>query len=162
MLEFTRLSSFERKQLDLGQLVEETVALFHQGTTEHPCVNLDLPADTATLVADPILLRHALFNLLTNANHAGHSAPIDVRVLPEDNCWTLAVTDRGPGIDEKQKAQLFTPFFTTRSGGIGLGLSVVQHIMALHEGTVEAENLPEGGARFTLRIPIPMETSNEP
>jgi signal transduction histidine kinase len=63
------------------------------------------------------------------------------------------VSDRGSGIKPEVAAKLFTPFFTTRSGGTGLGLSVTQHIVAQHGGSIRAENNPGGGARFVIWLP---------
>jgi signal transduction histidine kinase len=50
--------------------------------------------------------------------------------------------------------KLFTPFFTTRPGGTGLGLPVARHIATLHGGSIHAENRPEGGSRFTIWLPV--------
>ena len=77
----------------------------------------------------------------------------------------LAVTDRGPGLSDEVHDKLFTPFFTTRPGGTGLGLAVAQHIAALHGGGVTAQNNPGGGACFTLWLPAadegePFEAEN--
>ncbi len=67
--------------------------------------------------------------------------------------WSLVVEDQGSGLSKEALGKLFVPFFTTRSEGIGLGLSVVQHIMVQHAGQIIAENRPEGGARFTIWLP---------
>ncbi|EKD96834.1 MAG: sensor protein with histidine kinase protein, partial [uncultured bacterium] len=66
----------------------------------------------------------------------------------------LSVTDKGPGFSLETAAKLFKPFFTTRANGTGLGLSVAQHIAMKHGGVVLAENLPEGGARFSIWLPL--------
>lgn len=65
----------------------------------------------------------------------------------------ISVTDAGPGFGSEVAARLFKPFFTTRSSGTGLGLSVAQHIAIKHGGVVLAENLAEGGARFSIWLP---------
>ena len=65
----------------------------------------------------------------------------------------LSVTDSGGGFDRETAAKLFKPFFTTRASGTGLGLSVAQHIAMKHGGVVLAENLPAGGARFSIWLP---------
>jgi len=65
----------------------------------------------------------------------------------------LEVEDRGPGLDPAQREQVFTPYFTTRPGGTGLGLPIVSAIAADHGGRVELESEPGQGARFALRLP---------
>jgi signal transduction histidine kinase len=65
----------------------------------------------------------------------------------------LSVTDSGPGFSPDVAEKLFKPFFTTRANGTGLGLSVAQHIAMKHGGVVLAENVPSGGARFSIWLP---------
>jgi len=157
MLDFTRLARFERQPVALRPLVDETVAFFRQGDAHHHDVRVEATDDTA-LRADPVLLRHALFNLLTNAAQADPDGPILVRVRPEPRDGVagvaLAVADRGPGLSPEVRAKLFTPFFTTRPGGTGLGLAVVQHIAVLHGGAASGADNPGGGACFTLWLPL--------
>ena len=66
----------------------------------------------------------------------------------------LAVTDAGPGFGPDAADKLFKPFFTTRATGTGLGLYVAQHIAMKHGGAVLAENLAQGGARFSIWLPL--------
>jgi two-component system sensor histidine kinase FlrB len=72
--------------------------------------------------------------------------------------WSLAVIDQGPGLTAAVRDKLFTPFFTTRPDGTGLGLAVVKHVAMLHDGEIGADNLAEGGAVFALWLP--QKTSN--
>jgi signal transduction histidine kinase len=65
----------------------------------------------------------------------------------------LSVADQGPGIPADDLDKIFTPFFTTRSEGTGLGLPVVQHVAMLHEGDISAVNCIDGGALFALWLP---------
>jgi two-component system sensor histidine kinase HydH len=66
----------------------------------------------------------------------------------------LEFTDNGPGIPAENLSRIFDPYFTTRSGGTGLGLSMVKNIILLHGGTIEAAS-PEGeGATFVIRLPV--------
>jgi len=162
MLEFTRISRFDRKPTDMVELIRETVTLFHQTTNDCPEVEIDLPSTPVVLDVDPVLIRHALFNLLANAAQAQtnkQGARITIRLAPEPRDgdhtpgWCLSVIDRGPGLSEEIREKVFTPFFSTRSEGTGLGLPVVQQIATSHEGRITAANIPGGGARFALWLP---------
>ncbi len=159
MLAFTRVSRSERKPTDIGLLIHDTIDLFQQSTDRHPVITTELPQSPLILDIDPVLIRHALFNLLANAAQA--NAPggaIRVRLQPaigadQRSGRTLAVIDQGPGLSEEVREKLFTPFFTTRPSGTGLGLAVVQHVAALHDGSASGENQPGGGAVFALWLP---------
>lgn len=159
MLEFSKASSFESVPTSMVPLIEETVLLFRQTENRHIPVETRLP-EQAVLTVDPILIRHALFNLLLNAGQAtpGEEA-IVIALEPAPNPdsgapgWTLSVTDHGRGIAPEIMGRIFQPFFTTRSDGTGLGLPVVQHVALLHNGQASAANLAGGGARFAIWLP---------
>jgi len=160
MLEFTKISRFERVPTDMCELVRETLSLFQQSTKYHTETMIQLPQDPIILSVDPTLIRHALFNLLNNAAQASEwNGVIAVRLMQgkdergDGPGWSLVVEDQGSGLSKETLGKLFVPFFTTRSEGIGLGLSVVQHIVVQHAGQIIAENRPEGGARFTIWLP---------
>ena len=121
----------------------------------------ELPDFAPSLDVDPILIRHAVFNLLTNATQASPpEGTITVSLYPEtqqwDNApgWCIAVSDEGSGLSDKVKDKIFTPFFTTRAEGTGLGLPVVQHVAILHEGRISAANNEGSGALFALWLPV--------
>ncbi len=159
MMEFTKISCFDRKPTEMQRIIEETITLCRQ-SAKHPIpIDADLPEEPVLLEVDPILIRHALFNLISNAMQADETGPITVRLRSylraEDQVpgWKLVVSDKGPGISKTNIDKIFTPFFTTRASGTGLGLSLVQHVSILHGGEVRAANLPEGGAQFTFWLP---------
>jgi signal transduction histidine kinase len=160
MLAFTRVSRSERRPTDLASLVRDTITLFQQSTDQHPGVLVELPALPVTLDCDAVLIRHALFNLLTNAGQANPpGGSITVRLQLGEGPgrapgWSLAVIDEGPGLTNTVRSKLFTPFFTTRPEGTGLGLAVVKHVAILHDGEITADNLPGGGAVFALWLPL--------
>lgn len=161
MLAFSRVSGFERKHTDLASLIEDTVLLFRQTERQHLSVNMDLPATPVKLAVDPVLIRHALFNLLMNASQHSRTddAPITISLTPETDPtrgvqgWSIAVADHGRGMTPEVLAQIFTPFFTTRTDGTGLGLPVVQHVALLHGGQVTASSEPDQGTRIALWLP---------
>lgn len=154
ILSFTKLAHSRPQPVDLRVIAEEAVALATRSLPAPARIELTSVPGPAPATADPVLLRHALFNLLVNAHqHGASDEPIRV-VLDKDGSgwWCLSVLDSGPGIAAAAQPQLFTPFFTTRPDGVGLGLAVVKHVAEEHGGTVEAVSRPEGGARFTLRV----------
>jgi signal transduction histidine kinase len=157
MLRLNATARSEPKPTDIAELARETVMLFKQSYATPPDIVLDLPSQPLILQVDPVLIRHALFNLLSNAAQADPHGRITASVSPStrngvEGC-ALEVRDTGEGITPEVAAKLFTPFFTTRPGGTGLGLLVVQQIAVKHRGHVHAENLPQGGARFAIWLP---------
>jgi signal transduction histidine kinase len=160
MLDFTRMSHSEPQDADLADLARETIAFFRETVGEQPAIAFVPPADEADcgLRADPVLLRHALFNLIHNAAQADPAGPVEVLLARRksqsgQDGYELAVADHGPGLSAEAMKKLFTPFFSTRPGGTGLGLSVAQHIVVQHGGTIRAEANPGGGARFVVWLP---------
>ncbi len=163
MLDFTRMSHSEPQATDLAALARETIAFFRQTVGELPEIVFAAPEDgeESMLQADPVLLRHALFNLIHNATQADPQGPITVSLVQAQreglDGWELVVADHGPGLSAEAAKKLFTPFFSTRTGGTGLGLSVAQHIVILHGGSIHAGANPGGGARFVIWLPAHRE-----
>ena len=159
MLDFTPIAKLERRPTVLIRLIHDTVALLRQSDASHPKIDVKIPEESATLEVDQILLRHAVFNLLHNAAQSDPEGPIEVcleRAEEPDGDrtgWSITVCDHGPGIAAGNEQNIFTPFFTTRDEGVGLGLPVVQHIATLHDGCVSGANHPQGGACFKLWLP---------
>ncbi len=120
----------------------------------------DLPGDEA-------LLRQALVNLARNgaesARESGAAPHVQITGTIEElggRKWQrISVADNGLGIPEKDLPKIFLPFFTTKSEGTGLGLAVVQKVALQHGGSIEARNLPGGGAALFLWLPLGQEVS---
>jgi two-component system sensor histidine kinase KdpD len=119
--------------------------------------------------ADFVLLEQALANLVMNAaTHAPTGTPIEIRARAEQNELLLEVADRGPGLPSEQIPRLFDLFHRvpgSKPGGIGLGLAIVKGFVEAQGGRVLAANRPNGGALFTICMPVtavpalPRETS---
>ena len=160
MLEFSKVSRFESRPTPIADLINDTVLMFRQTEARHLPVDVELPDPPPELLIDPILVRHALFNLLQNAAQATDGqAGITIRLVARNDedsgkpGWSLIVSDQGRGIAAEALDKLFVPFFTSRSDGTGLGLPVVQQVALLHHGHVSARNRPEGGAEFAIWLP---------
>jgi signal transduction histidine kinase len=157
MLQFNEVARAEPQRIEMIGLVRETVVFFQQSMPGNPAVSVEGPDHPCTLHVDPVLIRHALFNLIHNAALARPAGPVAVSLAPDERegiagC-RVTVSDCGSGITPEVAAKLFTPFFTTRLNGTGLGLSVAQHIVVMHGGSIQGENRPEGGARFIIWLP---------
>ncbi|MFY0540991.1 sensor histidine kinase [Nannocystis pusilla] len=120
------------------------------------------PEEPLYVDGDAELLRRALDNLLDNARkYSEPGSPITLRAAAEGDEVVLEVADAGIGIDAADQVQVFTPFFRTdrsrtrMTGGVGLGLTLVQRIALAHEGSVALESEPGRGTRVTLRLPGP-------
>lgn len=158
MLEFTKISCFELKQSDLNHLVTETLSLSQRSIGRQVTLTAALPEQPTHLTVDPVLIRHALFNLLANAIQASPAgSKVEIALFQSRRGgqpgWCFAIRDQGSGIDPDLFGKIFTPFFTTRAEGTGLGLPVVQHVAILHEGEVWAENAAGKGAVFNFWLP---------
>jgi signal transduction histidine kinase len=100
-------------------------------------------------------LKQAILNLLTNALEASPSpGQITVSLQEHGERVHIAVSDQGAGIPEEGPDQLFSPFFSTKEKGTGLGLPFAQKIVELHGGNLTAHNNTEGGATFIIEFPL--------
>lgn len=161
MLAFSKVSSFESRPTAMTELIDDTVLLFRQTENKHLPVEISLPTKPVILTVDPVLIRHALFNLLVNAAQASVDGdpPIVISLEREEDTvrnlsgWTLAVTDHGRGMTSGELEKIFEPFYTTRSDGTGLGLPVVQHVALLHDGQVTATSDLGRGTRIAIWLP---------
>jgi C4-dicarboxylate-specific signal transduction histidine kinase len=109
--------------------------------------------------ADPVALDQIVHNLILNALQAMEQVDASQRRLvltlgTQGDTAELSVADRGPGIAPDVLPRLFEPFFSTREGGLGLGLSLCESLAQGMGGSITAANAPEGGAVFRLRLPL--------
>jgi signal transduction histidine kinase len=104
--------------------------------------------------ADPVLIEQVLINLIRNAIEAvphDGTGIIDVSAsLKNQNTVRISVADNGVGIDPENLSRIFIPFFTTKTGGSGVGLSLSRQIMKLHNGTLRVTSSISHGSIFTM------------
>jgi len=122
-------------------------------------VEVDFPPRLPKIVGDRVQIQQVLLNLLLNAIDAAgasESKPRRVSVVarPSDSGVSVEVTDTGPGMDEQTLARIFQPFFTTKPGGMGLGLAISRSIVAAHGGTLQVRSTPGRGTTFRIELPI--------
>jgi C4-dicarboxylate-specific signal transduction histidine kinase len=111
--------------------------------------------------ADEVPVQQVLLNLIHNAMDAMCDQPAERRCLivktsvePQAHCGLLVVDDQGPGIPESVKETIFSPFFTTKNDGLGMGLTICQELLRALGGSIGFEDRPEGGARFRVELPL--------
>lgn len=158
-------SRLDAREADVGTV--ETVDLTGLAAEECAQAGAELAAshEAQPVVVDGVarLLRRVVRNLLENARRYSGGGEVTVQVLREGDgasaVAVLRVCDRGPGVPVSQRARIFEPFYrlpgaSERSGGVGLGLSLVQSIVRRHGGSVRCEDNPGGGACFVVRLPL--------
>lgn len=154
-LEFARPRAPQLRVLSLNDAVRRASEVAGgPAMPESSRINLQLDPSLPELRGDPDQLHQVLLNLIENARQAvGTAGEITITTRRNELLSVLIeVADTGPGIPPDQLAQIFQPFFTTKTRGSGLGLAVSRKIVEAHGGTLTARNLPGGGAAFTLRL----------
>jgi phosphoserine phosphatase RsbU/P len=146
----------EKARVDLGEISRRALQEFG-GVEDRQPVALAIEGDV-TLQADAARLGQVIANLVGNAAQHGASSPIEVRVTGRSQDVTLAVHNLGPPIPPAALPHVFEAFRRgpaggERSGSVGLGLFIVQHIVASHGGTVSVASEAERGTTFTVRLP---------
>ncbi|MEE9554822.1 MAG: ATP-binding protein [candidate division Zixibacteria bacterium] len=156
LLDFTRDVIPETKNTDFLVLVRETVSDFKttDNSNKHN-ISVECELDKISAEIDPVLFRQVVYNLLKNAVQAlPDGGKIRLRISRDDIYGLVfRVEDNGAGISEEHINKLFTPFFTTKTSGTGLGLATVKKIVELHGGRIVVANKPGGGAVFTIEVP---------
>ena len=123
-------------------------------------INYNLQPQVSLVFFDLIQLQQVLINLLTNAFDAIESLPVDERTitistdLENETSAIVAISDSGNGIRPELMETIFDPFQTTKSKGIGIGLSICKSILEAHDGKILVDNTKNGGAVFSLILPI--------
>ena len=147
--------------VEIGDLVAETAGLI-EPEARRLGVRLEqrLAADLPRVTADRDRLKQVLLNLTRNALEAmPDGGTLRMEAASTARPVTLAVVDSGPGIPAESRARLFEPYYTTRPDGSGIGLWIAQQIILAHGGSLQAANAPEGGAVFTIRLPLQRKDS---
>jgi signal transduction histidine kinase len=167
-LDYARRPPLELADVALRPLLDEIRELVSDGAPGGPAIAVDTPAATVTVRADAGQLRRALLNLARNAVAAARSAPNAAGERPRvilagrplgDGKVRIEVSDSGPGVPMALREKIFTPFFTTREKGTGLGLAFVREIVRDHGADVSVSEAPGGGASFQFELPAGRATS---
>ncbi len=156
-LRFARVQELRTSATDLNALVEELCDFYEpQASTQGIVVRTYFSPDLPRPVIDADLFKQAVLNLMLNAEHAMADGGELIMTTRRQGPWiVLDVIDTGAGMPEDVQAKIFDPFYSTRSGGSGLGLPTTRKIVEAHGGTIEVDSVPGKGTRFSLRLPGP-------
>ena len=155
--EFVTGGSTERAPHSVRKLIEEAGVLALLGSRERGVNTVYEFAPEADMVeVDPVQIQQVLFNLIRNAIEAMRDRErreLSVRTsLGANDLVIIEIADTGPGISDDVKAQLFTPFVTTKPGGMGVGLSISKRIVESHGGEISVTGNGNGGATFRIGL----------
>ncbi|MCL7931437.1 ATP-binding protein [Halomonas sp. ATCHA] len=158
--QFSRKSSEHQETISVQSCVEYALRLFHSRLrADQISVEQHIPRETLWVKGDLVRLEQVIVNLISNALQAMKETPIPTLMVmvKTDACHaSIHIVDNGSGIDEAHFDQIFEPFFTTKApgSGLGLGLSISSRIMEDLGGKLYAYNRDEGGAEFSLTLPL--------
>ena len=157
MLNFSRTAAAEFREVDVNQILEETLSLVsHPLETARVQVMRALQDDLPPVLGSGNRLQQVFLNLFLNARDAMPSGGVlEVRSSSSNGSVEIEVSDSGQGIPRENLSRIFDPFFTTKPGvrGTGLGLSVSYGIIKEHGGKVEVRSTPGKGTSFRLEFP---------
>lgn len=182
MLIYTGQAHFTPQRVDLSLLVEEMVHLLRSAISKGAQLDCEFAQDLPPVEGDPAQIRQIVMNLITNASDAlgDGTGAITVRTAlreagPETTAGTIAgpgdppplrgpcvvleISDTGCGMDERTRARMFDPFFSTKFQGHGLGLAAALGIVRGHSGAIQVDSTEGVGTRFTVVFPVAQESN---
>lgn len=161
MREFATKRKAQAAAVDINRLIAEATG-FYRPELDRQAITaqLDLAGDLPPVLADSIQIEQVLLNLLHNAGDAMTTTDPGARRLSitsrltTDGQIEVRVSDTGHGLDAETRDRIFDTFFTTRAGGMGLGLSISRSIIEAHGGQLWADTRPDRGATFCFTLPV--------
>jgi signal transduction histidine kinase len=154
--------SKQRSHADINSLIHAATSLCIPGIKQNNItLAFELENNLPPIHVDQVQIEQVLINLIRNSTDALQSLPVKQQNqlvirsrLTLDNCIQVEVNDNGPGIDEDQQQKILTPFYTTKSDGMGMGLSISRSLIEAHAGTLDFNSHPEKGTTFYFTLPI--------
>ena len=156
---------FELRSLDLNDIAREAVEFLSTLAIARKVELTSLiTQNPLPILGDHIQLQQVVLNLVVNGIDAMKDMPIEnriisIRTLRVGKFAELSVSDRGLGIPEDKLKEVFEPFFTSKTEGMGMGLSIARTIVEAHHGLIWAKNRDHGGASFRIKLPLSMEAT---
>jgi two-component system, NtrC family, sensor histidine kinase HydH len=160
MLAYARPLSLRLALVNVNGIIQESIAIVKAMAGEKRItIESRLSGNTPPISIDPQRMKQVFINLLTNAVQASPPGEaVCISSGSRDGRVVIDITDHGPGISAEQKEHIFTPFFTTKKEGIGLGLVMVKNIAAAHGGEAQFVDPQPPATGVTFRVVLPKES----
>jgi len=154
MLLFARPPQPKRLPIEIAPLLAVTARLLKEDVALRD-VDVQIEGSAPLVNGDAEMLKMVFQNLLVNGVHAMNGkGTIRVEIAPVHRACRIVFTDTGPGIRDDIRAKIFTPFFTTKSRGTGLGLPTAKRFIEAHDGQISIECPPDGGTVVQVTLPL--------
>jgi signal transduction histidine kinase len=156
LVDFSRPVELQLVEHDLRQVIGDVVTLSAaEFSTRKVTLTSHFPSKPLTAKIDADLFKQAVLNVIQNGAQAmPEGGRLDVILEESYKMAILRIADQGPGIPEEIRGKIFDLYFTTKSGGSGIGLAMTYRIVQLHHGSIEVESNADRGTEFRLRIPL--------
>ncbi len=162
LLGFTETPSIAKSPVRIADVVESGLELLPQNFREMVKLRIGEPEASVAVLGDAIQLRQAILNLMLNAcEAAGEGGEVRLTLRRDGEEALLEVADTGPGVPEALRNKIFLPFFTSKEGGTGLGLSHSEKLVRAHGGRLTLDGNDGKGAVFTVRLQLLKEPAPE-
>jgi PAS domain S-box-containing protein len=159
--EFVKKSEPVRAPAALAEIVEEAIGFAEiEARKAAVAIQVSIPPDLPPVFADRIMIEQVVLNLVKNGIEAMQQTPPEARVLnlaarlDGEGMVEVTVADRGCGMTDGQVERLYTPFFTTKAEGMGMGLNICRSIVEFHDGRLWVQPNPGGGSVFRFTLPV--------
>jgi two-component system nitrogen regulation sensor histidine kinase NtrY len=152
--DFAKMPAANLEKVELSEVINSAIELYQHNT--HIKITIKKPGQLCYVSADRKQLLRVFNNLVQNAVQAigkKTDGNITIDISKEDDFFNIGISDNGTGITTEQADKIFSPSFTTKSSGMGLGLAMSKSILTSLNATIDFESLPDEGTTFTIRIP---------
>ncbi|MGA8671151.1 MAG: ATP-binding protein [Terracidiphilus sp.] len=154
--DFSKMPKPELERIDAKDVIDRVRSLYEGATSHEAKIDFvtEIAGEPMTIMVDPELLHRALSNLVLNAMDAmPNGGKLTISARPQGVNIEIRVADTGEGLTQEECERLFTPYYTTKVHGTGLGLAMVQSVVADHGGTIAVESHAGSGATFIITLP---------
>lgn len=157
--EITKIQEISVQKIPIGAIFQEAKALFNKDLSEQNIAcSIEIDPPGLQLMGDENLLKQVIINLVKNSIDAlktNSNGLIHMKARKDGKHILLVVADNGPGIPAEYMQDIFTPFFSTRENGSGIGLSFSKHIIRLHGGHISIQSKPGQGTFIAMKFSVP-------